>query len=295
MKSILISLTFCIQSVAFAQTFTEKINKELSFEKKGDNTLMVANINGSIKVTGYDGDKVLIEVTRTVKAKTEERLEKGKSEIQLGIMDLADTLILFTEGLCNRFGRVGKNGNWNHTSKGWGYQWNQDQKGCKEVYDYTLDFVMRVPRTVNLIISTVNNGDLDVQNMLGSVKTNNVNGSIRLEGMQRETFAHTINGNVDITYTKNPEKPCRYYTLNGDINAWFQKDLAANLSFESFNGDFFTNVARLESLPVEVEKKQTDKGIKYKVNGNRYKIGNGGVQLDFETFNGNVYLKEKTN
>jgi hypothetical protein len=256
---------------------------------------MVANINGSIKVTGYDGDKVLVEVARTIKAKTEERLEKGKSEIQLGVMDLADTLILFTEGLCSRFGRAGKNGNWNHSSKGWGYQWNQDQKGCREVYDHTLDYVIRVPRTVNLIISTVNNGDIDVQNMLGSVKTNNVNGSIRLEGVQRETFAHTINGNVDITYAKNPEKPCRYYTLNGDINTWFQKGLAADLSFESFNGDFFTNVARLESLPVEVEKKQTEKGIKYKVNGNRYKIGSGGVQLDFETFNGNVYLKEKTN
>lgn len=295
MKSILISLTFCIQSVAFAQTFTEKINKELSFEKKGDNTLMVANINGSIKVTGYDGDKVLIEVTRTVKAKTEERLEKGKSEIQLGIMDLADTLILFTEGLCSNFGRSGKNRNWNHTQNGWGYQWIDGQKSCKELCDYAFDYVIRVPRTTNLIISTVNNGNIEVQNMLGSVKTNNVNGSIKLEGVERETFAHTINGNVDITYTKNPEKPCRYYTLNGDINAWFQKGLAADLSFESFNGDFFTNVARLESLPVKVEKKQTDKGIKYKVNGNRFKIGNGGVQLDFETFNGNVYLKEKTN
>ncbi|MBK7652825.1 MAG: hypothetical protein IPJ20_21600 [Flammeovirgaceae bacterium] len=56
------------------------------------------------------------------------------------------------------------------------------------------------------------------------MKTNNVNGSIRITGVERETVAHTINGDLDITYTKNPVQACRFYTLNGDINAWFQKD-----------------------------------------------------------------------
>ncbi len=298
MKSILISLALCVQSAAFAQTFTEKINKELTFEKKGENTLIVANINGSVKVTGYEGDKILVELTRTIKGKTEERLEKGKREAQLGIQDLADTLILFTDGLCSQFGRAGRknNGSWNRSQGTWGYQGNNDdRRECHETYDYTFDYVIRVPKAINIIISTVNNGTVDVQNVLGSVKTNNVNGSIRITGVERETVAHTINGDVDITYTKNPVQPCKFYTLNGDINAWFQKGLAAELSFESFNGNFFTNVQKLESMPVEVEKKQTDNGMKYKVNGNRFKVGTGGVRLDFETFNGNVYLKEKTN
>lgn len=297
MKSILLGLGLCVQSALFAQTFTEKINKELTFEKKGENTLIVANINGSVKVTGYEGDKVMIEVIRTIKGKTEERLEKGKREAQLGIQDLADTLILFTEGLCSQFGRADKDNinSWNRDNGRWGYLWSNQDRECRETYDYTFDYVIRVPRTINISVSTVNNGDVDVQNVLGSVKANNVNGSIRIAGVEQETRAHTVNGNVDITYAKNPVKPCKFYTLNGDINAWFQKGLAAELSFESFNGNFFTNVAKLESLPVVVEKKETDNGTKYKVNGNRFKVGNGGVQLDFETFNGNVYLKEKTN
>jgi len=45
-------------------------------------------------------------------------------------------------------------------------------------------------------------------------------------------------------------------------------------------------------LPVVVEKKPRKEGIEYKINGNRFKVGSGGVSLDFETFNGNVYLKE---
>jgi DUF4097 and DUF4098 domain-containing protein YvlB len=134
---------------------------------------------------------------------------------------------------------------------------------------------------------------VEVENLKGGIVANNVNGSIKLSNISREASASTINGNVDITYTRNPEKPCRFYTLNGDINAWFQKGLSANMSFESFNGELFTNVPQLESLPVVVEKKDTSKGTKFKVNGNRFKVGNGGVVLDFETFNGDVYVKEK--
>jgi hypothetical protein len=81
------------------------------------------------------------------------------------------------------------------------------------------------------------------------------------------------------------------------INALFQKGLAASLAFESFNGNFYTNIDDIETLPVKVVKmdKEGD-GVKYKVNGNRYQVGKGGgAFLDFETFNGNVYLKEKTN
>lgn len=283
-----------IQSSVFAQSFTENISKELSFEKKSiDNTLIIANINGNIKVTGYDGDKVVVEMTRTIKAKTPERLEKGKTQIKLGILDRADTIILYTEGICSRFGRTSKKeGNWTHRN-GWGYQWNDRDDDCKELCDYTFDYVIKVPMSLNLVASTVNQGDVEFENIRGVIVANNVNGSIKLANITREATASTINGNVDITYTKNPEKACRFYTLNGDINAWFQRGLSANMSFESFNGELFTNVPRLESLPVVVEKKETEKGTKFKVNGNRFKVGDGGVLLDFETFNGNVYVKEK--
>jgi len=295
MKTIAFIIMIFLQLSAFAQTFTEKITKEFSFEKKSmDNALMVANINGNVKVTGYEGDKVVVEVTRTIKAKTQERLDKGKAQIKLGVMDRADTIILYAEGLCNRFGKQTnkKSGDWGRRN-GWGYNWNDKDDDCKEWVDHSFDYVIKVPMTVNVMVSTVNQGDLEVENLRGGIMANNVNGSIKLSNITREANASTINGDVDITYTKNPEKACRFYTLNGDINAWFQKGLSANMSFESFNGELYTNVPQLESLPVVVEKRDTDRGTKFKINGNRFKVGNGGVVLDFETFNGNVYVKEK--
>ncbi len=83
--------------------------------------------------------------------------------------------------------------------------------------------------------------------------------------------------------------------MNGDINALFVKGLAANVSFKSFNGDLYTNVQNLEGLPAIIEKKQDKEGMNLKIGGNRFKVGNGGALLDFETFNGDVIVKEKNN
>jgi hypothetical protein len=237
-----------------------------------------------------------VEVTKSISAKTEARLENGKQTVDLKIVDRADTLILYTQDGCSRFGKKTKNHNRGGSFRyGWGYQWDQQHGDCDLDYDYKMDFIVKVPASVHVMVSTINDGDIEVENMKGVVLAGNINGSIRLNNLQREAEAHTINGDVDITYSTNPKKDCRFYTLNGDINALFANGLAANMSFESFNGNFYTNIDNLESLPLKVEKASHGEGIKYKINGSRYQIGSGGALLDFETFNGNVYLKEKKN
>ncbi|WP_276365936.1 hypothetical protein [Chryseolinea sp. H1M3-3] len=279
-----------------AQTHTEKINKEFAFEKRGShNALMIANINGNIKVEAYPGDKIQVEITKRIQGKTNERLEKGKTEIQLGVIDLADTIILYVSSPCNHFEKSNAREGRTQRSTTWRYSWEQHGRSCHESYDYAMDFLVKVPSSLNVLLSTINEGDIVVENVKGVVTAHNINGSIRLYNLMREAEASTINGDVDVEYAQNPQSDCRFYSLNGDINALFQKGLTASMSFESFNGSLYTNIDKLEHLPTQVEKKNNDKGIKYKVNNNRYKIGAGGAFLDFETFNGNVYVKEKTN
>ncbi|HCW06615.1 MAG TPA: hypothetical protein DGG95_04525 [Cytophagales bacterium] len=272
-----------------AQTFTDKITKELKFEKASpSNTLVLANINGSIKILGYDGDKILIEAERTIKAKSDARLEKGKAEAQLKVIDRMDSLIVYVGNGCNKFG----NRNKKHGS-GWSYYGDCDGDDCKILYDFTFNFTVKVPSGINVEVSTINEGNISVDHMKGSVKANNINGAIKLSALEGSADASTINGDVDIEYLRNPNKDCKYYTLNGDINALFSKGLAANMSFKSFNGSLYTNVAQLEGLPAMLEKKESENGIKLKVANNRFKIRNGGVMQDFETFNGDVIVKEK--
>lgn len=283
------ALVLCLPLAANAQTFTDKVTKELKFEKASpNNTLVVANLNGSMVVQGYDGDKIIIEAERTIKAKSEARLEQGKSEMQLKQIDKLDTLIVYAGGGCQTFGYRK-----NRRNSGWSYNWDCNNGDCNPPYDYKFNFTIKVPKGVNIDVSTVNDGNVTVTNMTGAVKANNVNGAIKLASLEGPADACTINGDVDIDYLRNPNKECKYYSLNGDINALFVKGLAANMSFKSFNGSLYTNVPKLEGLPAVLEKKESDEGLKLKVSTNRFKIGNGGALQNFETFNGDVFVKEK--
>src|SRR5579859_3700011 len=242
-KSLVILL--CLPIWGNAQSFSDKITRELKFEKVStSNTLILANINGSMKVQGYDGDKILIEAERTIKAKTDARLEQGKKEMQLQQIDRVDTLIVYVGGGCNRFGY-----RTNRRHNGWSYNWDCNNGDCNPPYDYTFNFTVKVPSGINVEVSTVNNGNVTVENVKGKVKAENVNGAIHLSALAGQTYASTINGDVDVEYSKNPNQDSRYYSLNGDINALFVKGLAANMSFKSFNGDLYTNVQNLQSMP----------------------------------------------
>lgn len=290
MKTCTTILLVMLAATSFAQTFTDKITKEFKFEKVSpQNTLVLANINGHVKVEGYAGDKIMIEAERTITAKTNERLELGKQEMQLRQIDNYDTIIFYVGNNCTKFGyQRNKKGN-DH----WGYNWNCDDDDCRDKYDYTFNFLVKVPQGVNVDVSTVNDGNVIVKHVKAAVKANNVNGSITLEALEGATTAHTINGDLDFDFVKNPTGNCRFYTLNGDINAYFPKGLTANMGFKSFNGDLYTNLDNLTSIPMDVEKVKGENGYHLKVGGAKYKIRQGGPLLDFETFNGDAIIKER--
>lgn len=295
-KIIFVLAVLCIaSSSAQAQRFTESITKTYTFEKKNaQNAVLIYNIDGDVQVEGTTGDHVIVVVEKIITAKTEARLAIGKAEIQLGSMDLADSLIFYVKGIGQEFGRnPGRKNNSGHG--GWGYIWNQGKNHNDLQYEYTMNFKIKVPRNVHVMASTVNDGDVLVSNTNGEVIARNVNGHIKLKDISGATNANTINGNVDIDYTKNPGSDCRYYTLNGDIRVNFPSIVSGRMSFKSFNGDLYTNFDPLTSLPPVVNKKESDKGVKYKIEDQHYQIRTGGPLLDVETFNGDAYLKEKIN
>lgn len=293
MKHMLLIALLFTNGWTSAQTFTETITKDLKFDKPGAHALMVFNINGSVKVEGYSGTDIRVEVVKKITGKTTARLEKGKQEIQLGVIDRADTVILYVQGLSQGFGRNTKQHFRNGQRAQWGYDWGRHNGQQEKEYDYEMEFLVKVPQGSHVFASTINNGDVQVSGVQGNVYADNINGNIRLTDLSGKTYASTINGSVDVNYVSNPSGDSRYYSLNGDINANFHPGLSAELTFKSFNGEFYSSVNEITTLPVRVEKYNKGNGLGYKVNGNRYKVRNGGPLLDFETFNGDVYLREK--
>jgi DUF4097 and DUF4098 domain-containing protein YvlB len=169
--------------------------------------------------------------------------------------------------------------------------------GPKIPYHYELNFTVKVPYALNLHVSTVNGGDVNVNDVTGLLNVHNVNGAIKIVNAKGAAKAKTINGNVEVNYVTLPPGESDFQTLNGDIKISYPAALSVDCQFKTFNGNFYTDFPDVETLPVRVVKNSENQSAKtvYKLNTiTSIRIGKGGPTYKFETFNGNIYLKKQS-
>jgi hypothetical protein len=265
------------------QEFKEHINKVFAAPNPSAEVLAIYNLNGSVRVEGYSGDKVIVDIDKTLSSDDNDGLELGKHEFQLGYDQHGDSVIIY---IASPFDTRPHN-------------WTREDNWSKRDhnYDFNLAFVVRVPFGMNLHVSTVNHGDMFVQDVTGDLSVHNVNGAITIKNAKGATTARTINGNLTVNYVTAPKGPSEYYTLNGTLEVTYPADLSAVCQFKSMNGGFFTDFDNAEPLPVAVTKNETHRasGTVYKLNiAKRVQIGGGGNLFKFETMNGNIYVKKQS-
>ena len=273
----------CTQAPAQKLEFKEHISKEFRVSNTASNVLAIYNINGSIKVEGYSGDKVVLEIDKTIKAKEAEILEEGKKEFQLQIEQNGDSIVAYISA---PFDSRPKR---NHQN------WEEKKR---ILYQYHLDFTVKVPYAMNLHVSTVNGGDVQVSDVTGSLGVYNVNGAIKVTNAKGATEMRTVNGNVDANFVALPSGASSFKTINGNINLVYPSNLSADCEYKSFNGGFYTDFPDAVALPPKVTKNELkdDSKTVYKLNkDSAIRIGTeGGNKLKFETFNGNIYIKKQS-
>ncbi|MBS9460854.1 DUF4097 family beta strand repeat protein [Flagellimonas sp. 389] len=257
----------------------EQIKKEVPLSNGVENRLVIKNVFGSIAVEGYSGNKVLVEVEKIISADNAKDLELGKKELNLKIVQEENLVILHPDAPYVEFDKENLRYNWCN-------------KNEEPPYEHRLNFTVKVPKSIQIDVSTVNDGEVLVENTNGnSVKAENINGGIALTNITGKTDVNCINGPVNISYADNPKSSSKYYALNGDINISYQKALSANISFKSMNGELFTDF-NINKQFMETNKETGDKA-KYKYEAKPVvQIGSGQVDFDFETLNGNVFIKK---
>ena len=267
---------------ANAQEFKEHIKKEFPVQKAAGTVLAIYDLEGSVNVEGYAGDKVVLEIDKVISAKTTELVETGKKEFKLEFEQKSDSIIVYiAEPYDTR----------PHSDR---QRYNNDRH---IEYRCQLQFTVKVPYDISLDIRTVNNGSLSIQNVNGSLKAHNVNGGIAIKNAKGATEARTINGGVTVNYLSVPTDSSSYYTLNGTLEVTYPAALSANIQFKSMNGAFYTDFENTEPLPLFVVKnvENAGKGTMYRLDvARRIKFGNGGTVLKFETMNGNIYVKKQS-
>ena len=264
----LVLLSLLVGSASFGQTgSTETLTVPLSSPGK-PYSLKVHLVTGSIKVVGYEGKDVIVNVSPR-KNEDEDRSEDTKNGMK----------------------RISVSGGYEVTAK------EADNTVTVNTGNpnKALDLELKIPQDVKLKIGTVNDGDVSVENVSGELEVNNVNDKITLTNISGSVVANTVNGDVTVTFkTIDPKAPMAFSTLNGDVNVPLPADTKANLKLKSDNGDVFSDFdIDIDKTPSKIDK-TTEPGM-YKIKKDDWvygKINGGGPEMMMKNMQGDIYVKK---
>ena len=258
---------------------SEKIEKTFRFENpNGKNQLVVDNVFGSISVTGYDGEEVEMRATKTIPARSAQRTERVGEEVYLDIIQEDDFVELYVDGpFRDHQRRSGSRSSWRRRND-----------------SVRFDFELRVPRATDLILKTVNDGEVMVKGIDGNYEVENVNGGIVMEAIGGSGDVYAVNGDVTVYFRKNPETDCRFGTLNGELRLYFHPNLSAAFQLKTFNGEVYSDFDATY-LPHKLNSTVERNGKTVYKTGRTtgVQVGTGGPEILLDGFNGDMFILRK--
>jgi Putative adhesin len=256
--------------------------------------LEVGLVTGSIKIIGYAGKGVVIDAVAVDKNDGNDRRDdrnrlnnlstktnhtingKGKSSMDVTGMKKIST----SDG----FELTAKEKN------------NTIQVGVDKV-NMTINLTIKVPQKTSLKVSTINDGDISVENVHGNLEISNINGSIKMKNIGGSVIANTINEDIIVNFTEvTPNTPMAFTTLNGNVDITFPQTLKANVKLKTDEGDI------LSDFDIDIDKTASkinyssdkEKGL-YKIKKEDWtlgKINGGGAEIMMKTMNGDVIIRK---
>ena len=98
-----------------------------------------------------------------------------------------------------------------------------------------VNVVARVPRNANLELSTVNDGEIIVSNIIGKLVLQNVNGPITASNINGSVIAESVNENITVGFTGiNTDAAMAFSSVNGDLNVGLPAGTGAERCLAAF-------------------------------------------------------------
>jgi hypothetical protein len=229
----------------------------------------VSLVSGSIKVVGGAGREVVIEARSGEEGRIR---EQGRADRQ-GMRRIPNTAL--------------------------GLQAEEENNTVAisaESWNKPIDLSIQVPSGSSLDLSTVNGGDITVENVTGELELANTNGEIHAKEVKGPVSANTVNGDISVVLTGGAvAAPMAFSTLNGDVDVTLPAAFKVDVRMRSDNGEIFSDFEIAMSAPTpDIEERR--EGGKYRVVVAREmtgKIGGGGPEIFLKTFNGDILLRRR--
>ncbi len=267
--------------------------------------LEVELMNGSIKVAGYSGKEVIVEA----EALTEESMYKvnGNEFFPESMARVEYRVARSPRGWTPRSDKEEEEDHINRSTDGMkkigaaSFQLTAEEKDNRVVVESDswhrgVNLTIQVPENFDLKLVTINNGELMVENIDGTIELENMNGPITATGISGSAVTNSANGSARVEFEKvNPDTPMSFSTLNGDIELLLPASAKATLKMKTEMGEIFTDFdmdIRQHDPKVEREKSSG----KYKVSVTKWiygEINGGGPELTLQSMHGDFFIRKK--
>lgn len=222
-------------------------------------------VRGSISISGTDGNEVIVNYEGGGG-------ENNAPEPRNGLRRISDNSVGF---------EVTENDN------------NIEIGGTSPQAD--VHFSITVPRNFSLYLSTVNGGDVEVENVNGEMEINNVNGDVVLTNVGGSASVNTVNGDITASFNSiNANSPMAFSNVQGDIDITLPGNAAVTAKMRSEWGDVYTDFD-MEIDRSNRENINADSDV-YKVSVNNWisgRINGGGPEYLFKTLRGDIYVRRR--
>jgi len=251
----------------------ETIRRTIPWSTGASHVFELSNITGSVHLVAEDRNDVSVVATRTVE-------RTGSDPVPaLDFRQEGDRVLV-----CGDARLCGCHVDWPRGDRG-----RRDGDRTK----VRVDFEVRLPKNATLDVCTVNGGTLKVEGTEGRFTLRNVNGDLEMVRVRGAGRASTVNGDLEASFTAQPDAAAEFRTVNGRIDVTLPAALSADLRLKTMNGGLYTD---FETTPLPSKPTTERRSGRFVYHADRYasvRVGNGGPELTFETLNGDVQVRKR--
>ncbi len=243
-----VGLTLSAQAASEHEAGQFKEEFHHTYALPADGRVEVKNINGPVKIEGWDRNEVKVDAIKWANSK--ERLDEAKIVVEEGSSSVSihtqypDHDLNFHDG-------------------------DQDNPA-------TVEYSVMVPKSARVDRVELVNGSLSLQGLIGTVEASCVNGEITARGLVGRTHLSTVNSEVDAQFEKPNATSIELSSVNGRVRltlpATAKAEVEANTVIGSIHNDFGLQV-------------NNHRFVGHDLHG---QLGGGGTQIHLKNVNGQI-------
>jgi hypothetical protein len=224
--------------------------------------LNLDHVKGSIKVTGYDGDVVLIKA----ELRTENKSESGNNLRKVEMQDMQISAI----------------------------EKNNEITIYSNSQVRIIDLDIQLPYYFDLNINNREDGIVEVDQVLGELVISNKSDAIILNNINGPAILSTDDGEIEARFNEIPfDLPMAFTTISGNINIFLPETSRAVLKMKSEYGEIFTD------FNLKTSERKIVQGLDEETGASRISldewtnasINGGGPQILLKTHHGNIFIR----